>query len=110
MLFNFGLQKTEEIVERFGTRDVFEIARAAGLKIVYESWHPTTIGEFDKKTKTIYVNQRALENKNAESLEKIIIAHELGHFFAQELNLDKTQEEKFACEFAKELTANVNQQ
>ena len=96
-----------EVSARFGSRDVFEIAEKACVKIVYESWYPTTIGEFEQKTKTILVNRRALENnKNAEDLERIIIAHELGHFFAAGLNLDKTEEERFCHEFAKHLLAN----
>lgn len=95
----------KNVIEKFATRDVFEIARKVGAKIVYESWYPTTIGEFERETNTILVNLRALENnKNAADLEKIIIAHELGHFFAGDLNLDKSEEEKFAKDFARELT------
>jgi hypothetical protein len=44
---------------------------------------------------------RALENnKNANSLEKIIIANGLGRFFAAENNLEKQDAERFAGEFA----------
>lgn len=100
----------QKIVERFGTNDVFEIASKSDVKIVYEDWYPTTIGEFDKKTKTICVNQRALkESKNSVELEKIIIAHELGHFFSAEFDIGNLSEEQFAREFAKELTRNKSE-
>ncbi len=97
----------DRIVYDCGSRDVFEIAESAGVKIVYESWHPLTIGEFEKRRRTIRVNRTALEkSENAETLEKEIIAHELGHFFAVDLKLEQKEEEKFARLFAKELLAN----
>lgn len=110
--FRFGLENeivkskvkvaevAERIVGRFGTRDVFEIAVKSGVKIVYERWHPTTIGEFNRKNKIVCVNLNA-----SETIEKII-AHELGHFFALNLNLGKKEEENFACEFAEILLEN----
>ncbi len=77
------------------------------MKIVYESWQPTTIGEFEKKTRTIRVNRIALEKSdNAETLEKEIIAHELGHFYAADLKLEQKKEEKFARAFAEKLLQN----
>jgi len=88
----------EQIVENFGTNDVFVIAEKAGVKIIYESWFPVTIGEYNRKNKLICVNLNAEENR-----EKII-AHELGHFFAQELSLDKAEEENFCHEFARSLS------
>lgn len=91
------------VVEKYGTNDVFKVAEKAGVRIIYESWYPTTIGEFEKETKTIRVNRRALENKNAAQLERIIIAHELGHFFALDLELERSEDEVFAREFAAEL-------
>jgi len=91
----------KKVVEKFGTRDVFAIAEKSGVKIVYESWHPSTLGEFDKKAHTICVNLRAVaENK---VLKETIVAHELGHFFAAEFNFDRKTEESFAEEFAGEL-------
>jgi Zn-dependent peptidase ImmA (M78 family) len=104
LILDSGLEKAEEVVARFATRDVFEIARAVGVQIVYENWYPTTIGEFERDRKIIRVNRRALENnRNAAELERIIIAHELGHFFAGETELDKADEEKFCNDFAKNL-------
>ena len=94
----------KSVVEEFGTNDPLVIAEKAGVQVVYESWYPTTIGEFERDTKTIRVNRRALENnKNAADFERIIIAHELGHFFALDLKLDGKEEEIFARAFAETL-------
>lgn len=94
----------KSVVEEFGTNDPFVIAEKAGVRVVYESWYPTTIGEFERDAKTIRVNRRALENnKNAADLERIIIAHELGHFFAPDLKSERNEEEIFARQFAAEL-------
>lgn len=91
-----------KIVEEFGTNDVFAIAEKAGVKIVYENWYPVTIGEYDKKSRQICVNLRAVSDNKAA--ERKIIAHELGHFFSAEFDFDRKREENFACEFAEELT------
>lgn len=94
----------KKVIEKFGTNDPFEIAEKSGVTIVYESWYPTTIGEFERKTNRILVNTRALEdNKNAETLRRAIVAHELGHFFAAEFKIEKGDEERFAREFATNL-------
>lgn len=97
-----AFKKVKEVVEKFGTRDCFAIAEKAGVRIVYESWHPATLGEYDKISKTICVNRRALEDERFS--ERKIIAHELGHFFAAKFDLDRRTEEVFACEFSHELT------
>ncbi len=98
--------KAVEIAEKFGTSDAFEIARKCGVSVIYESWHPVTVGEFDRKNRAIHVNLRAAE-KNID-FEKIV-AHELGHFFALDLKLDKSAEENFAHEFAENLL-KINKQ
>ena len=86
------------------TRDVFLIAEKAGVSIIYESWHPATIGEYDRKTKTIRVNRNAPgKAEDAENMREKIIAHELGHFYAIDLKMDKKEEEKFARSFAEKL-------
>jgi hypothetical protein len=41
---------------------------------------------------------------NATETREKIIAHELGHFFAPELKLNKAEEENFCHEFAWSLT------
>ena len=84
----------KNVAEKYGTSDVLAIAEKAGVKIVYAKWFPVTIGEFDKKNLTITVNLNAVER-----LEKVI-AHELGHFFALDLKLDKKEDEIFARTFA----------
>jgi len=97
-----AFETANQVIETYGTRDCFIIAKKAGVKIVYENWHPVTIGEYDRKAKMIRVNLRALtENKYSK---KAVIAHELGHFFAAEFNLSRIDEETFAVEFAKKLT------
>jgi len=95
-----GQEFAKQVLENFGTNDVFVIAEKAGVQIVYENWFPVTIGEYNRKNKTICVNLNAKETR-----EKII-AHELGHFFAQDLNLTKTEEEKFCDDFAESLLEN----
>lgn len=94
----------DEIVREHKTRDVFLIAEKAGVSIIYESWHPATIGEYDRKTKTIRVNRNAPDKaEDAENMREKIIAHELGHFYAIDLKMDKKEEEKFARSFAEKL-------
>jgi Zn-dependent peptidase ImmA (M78 family) len=92
-----GQEFAKRIFAKFGTNNVFVIAEKASIKIVYEKWFPTTIGEFDRKNNTINVNLNT-----REKVEKII-AHELGHFFAQDLNLSRAEEERFCGDFAKGL-------
>lgn len=97
-----AFETVKKVIEKFGTRDVYAIAEKASVKIVYQNWHPVTIGEYDKISKTICVNRQALEN--GKFSERDVIAHELGHFFAAEFNLGRNAEEVFACDFAVELT------
>lgn len=101
MDFEFLQSLCDEIIRDYRTRDVFLIAEKVGVSIIYESWHPVTFGEFEKNTKTIRVNGNALASAaNAEDLERKIVAHELGHFFAVDLKLGRKEEEKFARAFA----------
>lgn len=96
-----AIEQAQKIISELGTNNVYEIAEKFGVKIIYQNWHPITIGEFDKKSKTICVNIRGLaDNKFSE---QGIIAHELGHFFAGGFDLDRKSEEDFAQEFAKVL-------
>ena len=91
----FMEQIVAEIVARYGTRDPREMAGRAGVPVVFGRWHPVTVGEFERKTGTIRVNLNA-EGVDAEE----VIAHELGHYFAAELKLDREDDERFAREFA----------
>lgn len=95
-----GGQLARVVIEKFETRDVFEIAEKAGVKIVYEKWFPATVGEFGWKNKLICVNS------NANVPVEKIIAHELGHFFALGLNLKKSEEEEFCDDFVRSLLKN----
>src|SRR6476661_8132725 len=83
-------------VAELGSRNVFEIARQNGVSIEYGSWHPITFGEFERGTNTIRVNRRAA----GIELQTKIIAHELGHFFAPKVNVNRENEEAFAHRFA----------
>jgi Zn-dependent peptidase ImmA (M78 family) len=96
---DFGLSLAKSVISRFGTNDVFEIARRLDISITYAKWFPITLGEFDKK------NRRITVNENAKIPIEKIIAHELGHYFAQDLKL--VDEEKFCDEFAEALTQDI---
>ncbi len=99
-----GSEASRMITDENGTKDVFELAFRLGVRIVFEEWEPITFGEFDKKTQRICINRRALGSMDDPAgFEKTVIAHELGHFAAEKLNLVNLDEEKFACEFAEEL-------
>ena len=94
-----------KVIERFGTRDPLFIARKSGVRIVYGNWHPVTVGEFDRRARTIRVNLRAVEAGDFTAPE--IVAHELGHFFALGFGFDRKTEESFASRFAEELIGKV---
>jgi hypothetical protein len=97
----------DEIAREYGTRDIYQIAGKAGVSIIYESWYPVTLGEFEKKTKTIRVNRNAPgKSEDAENTQRKIVAHELAHFFAIDLKMDKKEEEKFARSFTEKLLEN----
>jgi Zn-dependent peptidase ImmA (M78 family) len=91
------------VVSKFGTDNVFKIARKLAISIAYAKWFPVTLGEFDSKNKRITVNE------NAEIPFEKIIAHELGHYFLQtkfDLKTVTVNKEKFCDEFAEELLKN----
>ena len=79
----------------YRTRDVYELARRAGVTLVFQHWPPVTAGEFDHRTKTIYVNG------NAPLPVEKIVAHELGHYFLRRFEIGFAgDEERFCDEFA----------
>ena len=90
-----GLSLAIEVVSKFQTNHIFEIAQKVNVSIIYEKWFPVTFGEFDRQKRRITVNE------NAEIPLEKIIAHELGHYFLQDLKV--LDEEKFCDEFAEEL-------
>ena len=88
-----GTKLARRVVETYGTRDVFEVATGAGVSIFYQRWPLITIGECEPRRATIRVNTAALEHApeltqplSSQALARIIIAHELGHFFAARCN------------------------
>jgi Zn-dependent peptidase ImmA (M78 family) len=96
-----GAFLAERIFRQFQTLDVFQIAEKAGVKIRFEKWFPVTAGEFDWKNKIIIVNE------NAPVAAEKIVAHELGHFFIREFEIENIiDEEKFCDEFAEEFLKN----
>ena len=104
-----GYQKAQEVITSLGTSDVFEIARTFGVAIEHGSWYPLTIGEFERRTNTIRVNKWAVNGNRSPRHEARIIAHELGHFFAGGLDLDRAAEEEFAHSFANGLIGEVQE-
>jgi Zn-dependent peptidase ImmA (M78 family) len=85
------------VIQKYNTTDVLTIAERAGVTLVYAKWHPTTYGEFNKKTQVITIN----ENSPIPLSE--VLAHELGHYFSyivdNQLNIQ--DEEESAVAFAK---------
>lgn len=64
--WKFKIRDLKFKIEKYA--DVFAIIEKAGLKIVYQNRHPVTIGEFDKKVQSLFVNLRALTNDLLKSL------------------------------------------
>jgi hypothetical protein len=96
-----GFEFAEKVAAAFGTREVYAIATAQGVTIARESWYPITVGEYERKSQTIWVNEQALvADDDTHHVETRIIAHELGHHFAARLDMDRETEERFAHEFA----------
>ena len=91
-----------KIIEKYSSTDVFDLAKQAGVAIIYEKWHPVTYGEFDKKNLTISINL------NAPLSIDCILAHELGHFFIHKMGIamGKLEEEIVAEDFAKTIAAH----
>jgi Zn-dependent peptidase ImmA (M78 family) len=91
-----GTELAQQVIKRYGTADVAELARLAGVTVRYERWHPVTVGEYHKTTRTICINL------NASVKQSRILAHELGHFFIHETGMivSRAEEEVMAEEFA----------
>jgi Zn-dependent peptidase ImmA (M78 family) len=92
-----GKELAEKVCAEYGTTNVFQLAEKAGCTVVYARWQPVTLGEYHRKTKTIFLN----ENRGGESLENIL-AHELGHFFCDAFlgTVPKHESEDIATAFA----------
>ncbi|GAA4451146.1 hypothetical protein GCM10023189_12770 [Nibrella saemangeumensis] len=96
-----GKELAQQVIERYGTSDAFALVERAGISLSYGRWHPVTLGEYDKKTRSICINLNAAIDK------ELIIAHELGHYFAADLpgQRSRAEEEQIAEDFAAELKA-----
>ncbi|MEZ0609390.1 ImmA/IrrE family metallo-endopeptidase [Fibrella sp. WM1] len=94
-----GSELAKQVMQRYGTSDVAELARRAGVVVRYERWHPVTLGEYHPKTRTICINL------NASLAQASILAHELGHFFIHDagLTVSRQDEETIAQAFAETL-------
>lgn len=92
-----GEELAQEVMDEFGTNDIFVLCERAGIIVHFEKWHPVTLGEFDRKTNAICVNL------NAKIDQKQIIAHELGHYFIHQkgIKLSRNEEEKIVDDFTK---------
>ncbi len=96
-----GVTLAQKIYSEFQTNDVFEIATRLEISIVYAKWFPVTLGELDRK------NRRITVNENAQIPREEIIAHELGHYFLEEISPQRHGDaEKICDDFAEELLAN----
>lgn len=91
-----GKELAEGIFEQFGTRSILQLCQIAKINIRYEKWNPTTLGEFDRKNNTICLNL------NAALPPYQILAHEIGHYFIHQKNiqLSRAEEEIVASTFA----------
>jgi Zn-dependent membrane protease YugP len=85
-----GAELARRVIASCGTSDVFDLARQACVRVVYERWPLVTVGEYDPRAATIRVNLAALEQSrqrneagaawpSPEMLARMIVAHELGH-------------------------------
>lgn len=92
MISNAAAALASRIENFYQTRDVYELARRAGLTLVFQHWPPVTAGELDHRTKTIYVNGSA-----PLPAEKIV-AHELGHYFLRRFEIGVDGDEEHFCD------------
>lgn len=94
-----GSELAQQVMQRYQTTDVVQLAQRAGVVVRYERWHPVTLGEYHPKTRTICINL------NAPGAQARILAHELGHVFIHDagLVLLRRDEEAMANAFAETL-------
>jgi Zn-dependent peptidase ImmA (M78 family) len=73
-----GMALAQEIATTYQTRDPLLLAQRAGIAVAYAHWEPVTYGEFDRRSRTITLNLRATAPLTC------VLAHELGHYFAEQ--------------------------
>jgi Zn-dependent peptidase ImmA (M78 family) len=90
-----GIDLAQKVIAQYGTTNIFEWAAKANVVICYERWYPISYGEFDKKSKKIYINL------NAPIPIEAILLHELGHFFIHQAGIQTSRltEEKIVQAF-----------
>ncbi|MCU0341553.1 MAG: hypothetical protein MUE30_16880 [Spirosomaceae bacterium] len=98
-----GATLAQVITAQYGTTDPEALAQRAGVQVHYARWFPATYGEFCAKTRTITLNQNAPVSLGA------VLAHELGHYFAQEAGYEGNTDvqEEIAKSFAEVLLQSL---
>lgn len=97
-------RKVREILKKFDTRDPFEIAKHLGIEVYFKKYPMGLKGYFSriKKRKIIVIN-----SNYCECIQKIIMAHELGHALLHRKFIQYSAEKDFfPCGSAFELEAN----
>ena len=91
-----GQELAQVVVDQYGTTDPFLLTKLAGIKVDYARWHPVSWGEYDSHSRGICLNL------NAPIPLEQVLAHELGHYFVQQLlgKSNKKEEELLASDFA----------
>lgn len=69
-------QQARTLIARHGTRDPFAIARALGIEVRYTDRFKRLKGMYFLVGRTRFI---ALNSGNAEQMNRIVCAHELGH-------------------------------
>lgn len=98
-----GTELAQKIINKFGTKELTLLIKRADINVIYERWQPVTFGEFDRKKNLITINL------NTPFPLYEVLAHELGHYFAESEvpNLRKEFHEKIAREFATCFTSQI---
>lgn len=83
------------IATQYQTQNPRLLAQRAGVSVSYGYWEPVTYGEFDRRRRTITINLLAPVSPTK------ILAHELGHFFAEQAfpGMERVQHEAVAKAF-----------
>lgn len=102
-----GRELAERAHRLFHSNDVYEIAARTGTRLQFARWACVTIGEYCARTRTISINLAAIEQAQHRAahhadfrnldvseamLQRLIIAHELGHLFDEIFNRESVSE------------------
>lgn len=89
-----GAKLAQMVLAQFQTKDPFELAARAGVRLSYAHWYPVTWGEYDVRRASICLNTAA-----PIPLTEVLI-HELGHYFNRKAIGNRAEQETIAQEFA----------